>query len=774
MKIQSSLSIILMLSTFAPAPGQSPPPSPPAPSTVVKQQPQDKSGGEDDVVRITSNLVQVDAVVTDSKGRLVTDLTAEDFEILEDNRPQKITNLSFVSSETNTAQPLPSAAPVGKDAPPIPPVRLRREQVRRTIALVVDDLGISFESIGFVRKALRKFIDEQMQPDDLVAIIRTSAGMGALQQFTSDKRQLNAAIERVRWNPMGRSGTSAFAPIESNPLTRNSRRMPEIAEDPTGNEDVPNQGVDPENIEDRHLGDELEQFRQDVFTVGTLGAVNYVVRGLSEMPGRKSILLITDGLKLFERSPFVVGSSNQRVVDAVRRLTDQANRASVVIYTMDSRGLQPLIMSAEDSATNLSSAQVREQLDSKRDDLLFKQQDLAYLAEQTGGFAVTNRNDLGAGIKRVLDDQKGYYLIGYRPDESTFDPVNGRSSFHKLTIKVTGRPGLKVRYRTGFYGVPDSKRRPELHTREQQMINALASPFAASGVNLRLTSLFGNDVRAGSFIRSLLYIDGRDLTFKEEPDGWHKSVFDVLAVTFDDNGQIVDQISRTHTLRARGPGYERVLKNGFVYLINLPVKQAGAYQLRAALRDTASERVGSANQFIEVPNLTKNDLTLSGIVVGGVEATAAAAAAKNNSEASAAAMSGGVSPLTPVADSNALGDTAQADPQAGPAVRRFVRGMVMQYGFVVYNARLDKVTARPQLQTTMRLFRDGRSVFNGNPKPLNIGAQSDLKRLIAGGALRLGTDMTPGEYVLQIIVTDMLAKGKKRTATQWIDFDIVK
>ncbi len=771
MKIRSSLSIILMLSTFAPAPGQSTTPSPPAPSTVL-QQTQDKSGGEDDVVRITSNLVQVDAVVTDSKGRLVTDLTAEDFEILEDNRPQKITNLSFVSNETKIAQPLPSAAPRGKDAPPIPPVRLRPEQVRRTIALVVDDLGISFESIGFVRKALRKFIDEQMQPDDLVAIIRTSAGMGALQQFTSDKRQLYAAIERVRWNPMGRSGTSAFAPIESNPLTRNSPDTAESA-DPNGDEDVPNQGVDPENTDDRHLGDELEQFRQDVFTVGTLGAVNYVVRGLGELPGRKSILLITDGLKLFERNPFAEGPGNQRVVDAVRRLTDQANRASVVIYTMDSRGLQPLNMSAEDSATNLSPAQVRQQIGSRRDDLLFKQQDLAYLAEQTGGFAVVNRNDLGAGIKRVLDDQKGYYLIGYRPDESTFDPVNGRRSFHKLKIKVTGRPGLKVRYRTGFYGVPDSEVRPELlHTRGQQLINALASPFAANGVNLRLTSLFGNDVRTGSFIRSLLYIDGRDLTFKEEPDGWHKSVFDVLAVTFDDNGQIVDQISRTHTLRARGPGYERVLKNGFVYLINLPVKQAGAYQLRAALRDTASERVGSANQFIEVPNLTKNNLTLSGIVVGGEDATAAAA--KNNSEASAAAMSGAVSPLTPVADSNAIDDTAQADPQAGPAVRRFVRGMVMQYGFVVYNARVDNVTARPQLQTRMRLFRDGRPVFNGNPKPLNIGAQSDLKRLIASGALRLGTDMTPGEYVLQVIVTDMLAKDKKRTATQWIDFDIVK
>ncbi|HEY6186929.1 MAG TPA: VWA domain-containing protein [Pyrinomonadaceae bacterium] len=777
MNTRSSLAVVLLLSILAPVVVESQTvfQRPPARQQQQQQREQDESAnGEDEVVRISSNLVQVDAVVTDSHGRLVTDLRPEEMEIREDGRPQKITNFSFISTEAGLARTLAVASPSGKSAttaapaPPALPRRLSPEQVRRTIALVVDDLGTSFESMGFVRKALRQFVEQQMQPDDLVAVIRTSSGIGVMQQFTSDKRQLLAAIERVRWNPQGRSGTSAFAPIESNPLTRTDQES-EMAGGPNRGGDVDNEGIDPTNVNDRHLGDELDKFREDVFTVGTLGAINYVVRGLKDLPGRKSLLLISDGLVLFNHDPR--RSRNQRIEEQVRRLTDLANRSSVVIYTMDARGLQPLGLTAEDSTANLTTTQVGALLSQRSEGFQISQEGLVYLAQQTGGFSVLNRNDLGAGIKRVVEDQKGYYLIGYRPDESTFDPATGQRRFHKLSIKVVGRPGLKVRYRTGFYGITDREMRPELRTRAEQMINALSSPFSANGVNLRLTSLFGNDPRAGSFIRSLLHIDGRDLTFTTEADGWHKAVFDVLAVTFGDSGQIVDQISRTHTLRVRGSAYERVLKDGFVYFINLPVKQAGAYQLRTALRDTASERIGSANQFIEVPDLAKDRLTISGIVLSGVDP----AAVKSGSQPSAAAaVAGAVSSSAPGAESSAEEDSDRLETQSGPAVRRFRQGMMMRYGYMVYNAQLDKATSRPQVQTQIRLFRDDRQVFTGKVQPLSMAHQSDLERLIVTGALKLGTDMTPGEYALQVIVTDPLAKEKYRTATQWIDFEIVK
>jgi len=116
----------------------------------------------------------------------------------------------------------------------------------------------------------------------------------------------------------------------------------------------------------------------------------------------------------------------------------------------------------------------------------------------------------------------------------------------------------------------------------------------------------------------------------------------------------------------------------------------------------------------------------------------------------------------------------ESDPNASPAVRQFNLGLIMVYGVLVYNAQLDKSTAKPQLQTQMKLYRDGREVFTGKEVALDAGSQPDLKRLGATGAVQLGTQMDPGEYVLQVIVTDLLRKDKYRVASQWIDFEIVK
>jgi VWFA-related protein len=777
MNTRASLSILLMLSLFATALGQRQqptpaplPPTPAPPASTTGQQPQTGTAPEDDtdeVVRITSNLVQVDVVVTDRKGNPTTDLTAEDFEILEDNRAQKITNFSYVSNQTAEAAPAAEPATKERNAPPAPPVRLRPEQVRRTIALVVDDLGLSFESTHFVRRALKKFVDEQMQPTDLVAIVRTGSGMGALQQFTSDKRQLYAAIERVRWNPNGRAGISAFAPIGSS--------LEDSA--PAGG------GSDSEtaSVNSRRLGDQSEQFREELFTVGTLGALNYIIRGLRELPGRKSVLLISDGFALFDRANLNSSGGNDRgalgyerrdrVIESLRRLIDLANRASVVIYTIDPRGLQTLGFSAEDNLSGMSPTQIEQAMSDRRSDFFESQNGPEYLARQTGGLAISNSNDLSAGVRRVLDDQKGFYLIGYRPEESTFDPRTGSRRFHNLAVKVR-RAGFRVRTRGGFYGVENRHARGMPRTRAEQLSAALTSPFNSSGINLRLISLFGYDQKAGAFVRSMLHINGRDLTFTKEPDGWNKSVLDILIITFGDNGQIIDQISKTYTLRMAQETYERALRDGFTYTVNLPVKKDGAYQLRAALRDSASERVGSASQFIEVPNIDKDRLMLSGIVISGSNEAAKTRAPEMAAPAASAASTATASAVTPARTTDEEADSV--DPEANPVVRRFKRGMVLEYNYLIFNARLDKAAMRPRLQTLVRIFREGQPVFTGTPRPFDLSAQTDFKRLVAGGALKLGKDMTPGEYVLQLVVTDLAAKGKDRTVTQWIDFEITQ
>jgi VWFA-related protein len=723
-----AVAFVLVLQVGLVGLAQQPTVSPSPTASVPTQTPQPSPApNDDDVVRITSNLVQVDAVVTDRSGKPISDLRPEEIRIFEDGREQKVTHFSYVVADSQSPATSAKAGVIDKNAPPVPPVTLKVDQVRRTIALVVDDLGLSFESTHFVRRALKKFVDEQMQSGDLVAIIRTSGGIGALQQFTSDKRQLYASIERVRWYAGGRSGVSPFAPIE----------------DRSG-----------ESEESRAASDDLNQFREDVFSVGTLGAVSYVVRGLKELPGRKSILLISDGFRIFSRDD---PNRNFRTLEALRRLVDQAGRASVVIYTMNATGLQTLTMNAADNSGAMSPEQVEQQLTSRRTTAFESQEGLSYLAYETGGMAIRNNNDLSDGIKRVIDDQKGFYLIGYRPDDSTFDQRTGRRTFHKLKLKVLREGKFTVRMRNGFFGVSDTEAKAALPTAREQVLGALFSPFGAAGVHVRLTSLFSNDAKLGSVARSMLHVKAADLTFTDEPDGWHQAAFDVVAVTFGDNGNVVDQTSRTHDFRVKGQAYKNVLKDGFVYFVTFPIKKPGGYQLRAAVRDHGSQRVGSASQFIEIPDIKKNRLVLSSVVISGRSAKGKTQAGVGDTAASTQAE-----------------NEELAEPTNSAAVRQFHVGTIVDYSLIVYNARLPKEGGLPQVQIQARVFRDGKPVFVGKEQVLNLNQPTDLKRLAAGGAMQLGADLTPGEYVFQVIVTDLLAEPKRRVATQWVDFEMAK
>src|SRR5439155_1703262 len=205
-------------------------------------------------------------------------------------------------------------AATDKTAPPIPTSRLRPEDIKRTIAIVVDDLGLSFESTYYVRRALKKFVDEQMQPGDLVAIMRTSAGMGALQQFTSDKNILYHAIERVRWNPIGRSGVGAFAPMEAPPPGRDNMNGDSSGDNSNGNS---NGNSGSTSGTDSGAAADADEFRDEIFSVGTLGALNFIVRGMGELPGRKSVIMFSDGFAIFDRDD---PAKRQRVLENLRRL----------------------------------------------------------------------------------------------------------------------------------------------------------------------------------------------------------------------------------------------------------------------------------------------------------------------------------------------------------------------------------------------------------------------------------------------------------------------
>jgi len=785
------LTSTLLINVFGQQPQQPAPVPSPQPSPTPQRQEQD-----DEVVRITTNLVQVDVVVTDRDGNQVTDLGVGDFEIMENGRPQSLTNFSYITTAAPTktdamAAASPAATPKsGRGTTPIvPPAQLRPDQVRRAIALVVDDLRMSAEGISSTRNALRKYVDEQVQPGDLVAIIRTSAGIGALQQFTSDRRQLHAAIERVRMLTRAGSRVGAFTSINTLEQLETQTNAPPT--ESVGN--VPESeaaraqrgGVDREGRAVR-----LSEFRDTLFTVGTIGALNYVVRGLRELPGRKAVVLFSDGISIFDTNADSQ-DRNERVLAALRQLVDHASRASVVFYPIDTRGVQPNSPTAADNTSGSPAApsgagpggtvsgivgmrpdMVGQQVLSQRSGEMFEGQNgLNYLARETGGLTLFNNNNLNRGIRRALDDISGYYLLGYRPEETTFDQGTGKRRYHKLSIKVKNRSNLRVRTRGGFIGVADELARDKARSRSEQLMAALLSPFSAGGVNVQLTSFFINEAASGSTVRSVILMDARNLTFTRQPDGQQESVLDIIGVTIGEDGQVVDQMSRIETIRARPATVQRFLREGMAYGVTVPVARPGAYQLRIAVRDAATGRIGSASQYIEVPKVGKDRLALSSLVISGDKQRAdrtliaddmirsVMGGFNSSAQRQARVMAGGE------------GMMGLEDPQAGPASRRFRQGMFLNYACIVYNARGDGAK-RPQLTTQIRVFHEGQEVFAGEVSPLEIGDQTDMTRLVVAKRLQLGTVLTPGDYMLHLTVTDTLASGKQSTATNWIDFKI--
>jgi len=215
----------------------------------------------------------------------------------------------------------------------------------------------------------------------------------------------------------------------------------------------------------------------------------------------------------------------------------------------------------------------------------------------------------------------------------------------------------------------------------------------------------------------------------------------ISTILFGDNGKVVGQEDQTGTLRFDRAGYERAMRDGIAYSFDTPVKLPGTFQFRVAVRDTGSGRIGTAGQFIQVPDLKNGRLALSGIVVRDGDRAAS------------------------------LNINSQDDEvTTGPAVRRFHQGSTAAYAYLIYNA---KTAGRAvQLTSQTRIFRDGRMIVSNNPTVINMQGQTDPQRIRALHHLELGKEMAPGNYVLQIIVTDLSDK-KPRVASRWIDFEVV-
>jgi VWFA-related protein len=644
-------------------------------SAALAQAPQEP------LLRITVNLVQVQVIVTDrtETGSRITNLKAGDFRIFQDGKEQKVTHCTYI----RTGRPAPSKpAPTGGAKPaegPLPPAKLTSDQVRRTIAIVVDDLDFqheTFEEFVEVRRALKKYVSDQIRPGDMVAILRTAGNVGALQQFTSDKRKLLAAADRIGF--FTKSGP----------------------------------------------GDQYELQR---------GLIS-IAQGLGTLPGQKSIVLFT--------SSDPIGGSDPYGLLLYDRFRDATSRAAVTVYVIDRAGLPSISLTAAqrirggDNPRSDALAQVvNQQLSGMRQGRLAVHAGMSFLARSTGGLFLSNTSDLGAMLRTATNDMQGYYLLGYTPEVSTFDPVTGRRKFHRISVRVQ-RSGLAVRTQSGFLGVEDRPAAPAGST--NAVLASLVSPFGSPDIELGMSSVFFNDAARGSFITTLVNVKAGDLSFREEA-GERVAEGDVAVMLFGDNGEPVERTAIAFQAKLDPASYETAIKNGFLYTLQLPVKKPGPYDVRVAVRDKATAKIGTATQFVQVPELQPGRMALSSIML---------------------------QPTT----SGTTPDQGAPDLRGSIALRIFHPGDTMTYAYQILNAKLDADQKQPKVVAQVRLYRDGKEFFVGKPAPVDAG--SDVQRLSAGGDIKIGPEMPPGEYMLETSVTDLLAGKNPSAVTQFVDFRV--
>lgn len=642
-------------------------------------------------VQVAVEEVRLDAVVLDKNGRQITDLAADDFEIYQDDFRQKVTACKYVTDVQ--AQPGIGAVPSrdSKAAPPIPgSSMLTKESVRRVIVFVLDDLDVSFETIHYMRMAAKNFVETQMQPGDLVAILQTSGGISSLQSFSSEKRHLLAMINDVRWGNNMQWGSQ--------------------------------------------LNDTQDYLWKTNFFGPQVVTIRFCIRALRDMPGRKSVLLLTTRTTMGDNaitnlSQAIRPNYGLLYLESFRRLADEALRAGVVIHTMDARGL------GVDSPSNTGETRLP-------------------LSQKTGGLFLENSNFFvtRSGIGRVNEELKGYYLLSYTPPSSTFNPAR-RGFYHRIKIKVK-RPGSQVHARDGFYGIAQPS---ETMAGDQNPLrDVIFSPFRYNDLKVNLASGYIDDAQKGYLLRSWLHLDAKNLFISDEEDGSHTISLGTLCVTSDINNSIRDVSNPRYLFGVKNEDISWIREHGIRFSTYLPVKKPGAYYVRAAVKDQVSGTIGSAYQFIEIPDLKKRRLTLSNLFVINLDEDASWVQSRTMEESK-----------------DRFYPILRRDASRSPALRSYLPGESLEYMAVIYNAKSTKGLP-PDLESQYVLYRNGAEIFKGEPESVDLAGTSDFTRIPIRKKLLLENTLQSGDYVLQFQVRDKQAKKKQSLASQTMSFEILE
>jgi VWFA-related protein len=524
--------------------------------------------------RVQSDLVLVNVTVRDKSGNFVRNLRAEDFTILEDNKPQKVTSFdvenvdALATQDVAQAKVLPS--PSSQQAIPTDTTASAAKAAdqfkdRRLIVLFFDLSAMEPDEIDRAITSAEHYVDAQMAPADMVSIVSLGSSLLVNQDFTSDhellKKQLQAFGEGSGQGfEEGTTGTTEGTPDTGQPFTADDT--------------------------------EYNIFNTD----RRLEALRSVAEKLSNMQQKKSLIYFSSGM---DRT----GIENQ---SELRAATNAAVRANLAIYTMDLRGLQALVAGGEAQNASLrgTSAYSGQSTINALNSNFTTQETLVTLASDTGGRAFLDSNDFSQVFKGVQQDTSTYYLLGYRSTNSARD---GR--YRRISVKLKV-PDVKIDFRRGYYAPADYQHSTK-EDKELQLQEELASELPATDLPLYLGAAYFRMEANKFFIPISLVVPGSQIPFTRSSDR-DKATLDVIGVVLDSEHHPVTTIRDTVKLAVNTSS--EVHKKNVQYDTGLSLPP-GKYHLKFVVRENQTGLMGSFETDLDVPDLKSQPLKMSSIVI---------------------------------------------------------------------------------------------------------------------------------------------------------------
>jgi VWFA-related protein len=598
-RLSCATSVGLLLATvFAAA--QSPAPPPAAPQGAPTPAPEV-------TFKVEVNYVEEDVRVVDRNGSFIRGLKQEDFQVLEDGKPQKIQTFGMV--DIPVAQPRKPLYFGRDDLPVEPDVAINRQALDgRLYLIVLDDYHVAPLRSQNVKNLARRFVLEKLGPDDQAAVVVTSGLLRASQDFTQNRRLLLDAID----NFVGQKLPSAG--VLRNDIASRQQDNQGNPTDDAGNPvqiDQTNRGIDDPNSQER-----IYQARQ------SLNSLRSIAEWMSAIQGRrKAIILISEGVDfnlydVFTADPAQFNFSNFNMVQQETWDTiSAASRSNVQIYPVDPRGLTT--MGQEDIEIGGLAAGAY-QLGTKPlfQELATSQANLRQLAEETGGVAFVGRNDFNDAFDRIVQENSSYYVLGYY---STNERRDGR--LRNITVRVAGHPDAQVTYRKR-YAAPRGRAPRNTAAGKPldpskgltaELMSVMASPLPKTGLQLQVSAIARKGVGKNADVEVLIQTPGRDLTFTEK-NGTFNNMLSMSVGIFNKEGKSVAAERPDVDLKLRPETYERIAQNGVRLLRHLSVPP-GRYQVRVAAQDSDKTKQGSVHFDLDVPDFTKPPLAMSNLAL---------------------------------------------------------------------------------------------------------------------------------------------------------------